>query len=110
MENKTFAVLCAKCIAVIGLCYSFVNDSVRLKASNSYTSQEIVENPSEKPKPKQARDNTLDLLAVPNFKIMPVERKDFVSFAEDVVGRVETLSMETEECPKDFCYSLFLLD
>ena len=33
-RNQRFGVLCAKCIASIGLCHSFVNDPVLLKATN----------------------------------------------------------------------------
>ena len=63
----------------------------------------------DKRKSKQGRDNTLDLLVVPIFKIMPVERKDFVVFANNVALRVENLGMETEDRPKNFYYTLFLL-
>ena len=55
------------------------------------------------------RDNTLELLAVPNFKNMQLERTEYVVFAKCLAERVHTLSLETEERPKNFYFSSFLL-
>lgn len=106
-KSKQLSILCAKCIACIGLCQPFVNDPLTLKATNQETqilrknitdtqkseqcgAQSITRsdyyNPTTnlkmKKKPGQDDDNIIDLLAVPSFSDLALERKDPIKFAE----------------------------
>jgi len=141
-KNKEFAILCAKCIASIGLCHSFVNDPVLLKASNQSTitsHTKSVEETKDDDKnahnggapnmaksdyhnplinmkykddngDKNKRDFTLELLAVPIFGKIPLERTKDVEFACCLKNKVFEMTLETEEKPKNYYFTQFLLN
>lgn len=54
---------------------------------------------------EQKRDNTLELLAIPTFNNMPIERVDFTDFAKSLVEIVQNMALTTEERPKNFFFT-----
>ena len=54
---------------------------------------------------EQKRDNTLELLAVPTFNNMPLERTEFTEFAKQLVDIVSNMALQTEERPKNFFFT-----
>jgi len=58
---------------------------------------------------EQKRDNTLELLAVPTFNNMPIEREYFTDFAKALLDIVTSMALTTEDRPKDFFFTQFLL-
>lgn len=98
-NNWELSILCAKCIAQIGLCHSFVIQPTLLRANNqeaiaiqSLGSEETKDqsgvpnvtksdyyNPVINMKYRQTQhDSTLEFLAFPHLKNLPIERHDFV--------------------------------
>lgn len=55
------------------------------------------------------RDTTLEFLAFPTLKQLPIERRNFVEFAEFLKILVFETFQKTEEKPKNYYYSGFLL-
>jgi hypothetical protein len=43
----------------------------------------------------QEEDNTLDLLAVPSFNELQVERKDVIKFAEQLLAKIMNMTVVT---------------
>jgi hypothetical protein len=102
-KSRKLSIICAKCVASIGLCQPFVNDPLTLKATNQVTlvgkKRELHEtqrqgedsgNPGiiksdyfnpltniQKYK-TQSQDNTLELLAIPSFNDLMIERENVV--------------------------------
>ena len=116
-RNQKFGVLCAKCIAAIGLCHSFVNDPVLLKANNqeALTSSTSLGDTNEESKAdpdgngvrygKDKSDHTLEFLAIPQFETLPIERTDYGSFAVRLKEIVTDLTLKTEEKPKNYYFT-----
>ena len=128
--------LCAKVIAAIGLCHSFVNDPVLLKANNqeALTSSNCLGEAGEEAKGdpegnngpnviksdyhnpiinmkygKEKSDHTLEFLAIPQFDTLPIERVDFGTFALRLKSIVTDLTLKTEEKPKNYYFTQYLL-
>lgn len=59
---------------------------------------------------QQTRDSTLEFLACPSLKNFPIERKNFVSFADNLKDVVMDICMRSEEKPKNYFYTAFLLN
>ena len=54
-------------------------------------------------------ENTLEVLAVPSFSKLPIQTEDFLTFAQNLNEIVTDLTMKTEEKPKSFYFTLYLL-
>ena len=54
-------------------------------------------------------ENTLEVLAVPSFSQLPIETQNHLAFAENLNEIVTDLTMKTEEKPKNFYFTLYLL-
>ena len=59
---------------------------------------------------QQKHDNTLEILAFPSIERFPIERKNVAVFAEKLKDIVLELTLKTEEKPKNFFYTVFLLN
>ena len=137
--------MCGRVIAAIGLCHSFVNDPVLLRATNqeALTSQDQIfsqdqhfygvqdneEESKEQPKGPNVihsehynpltnmkykerdmkSESTLEGLAVPSFTKLPIEVEDHLSFAQNLHEILTDLTNRTEEKPKNFYFTLYLL-
>lgn len=55
-------------------------------------------------------ESTLEALAVPSFETLPVETSDHLAFAQNLNNIVTDLTMKTEEKPKNFYFTLYLLN
>ena len=58
-------------------------------------------------------ENTLEVLAVPSFAKLPIETKepqDFLAFAQNLNEILTDLTNKTEERPKSFYFTLYLLN
>ena len=54
-------------------------------------------------------DNTLELLAAPILYKQPIERTNYVAFAQNLKKIIYELSHLSEEKPKNFYFVIFLL-
>lgn len=54
-------------------------------------------------------ENTLETLAVPSFAKLPIETQDFLAFAKNLNEVLTDLTNKTEEKPKSFYFTLYLL-
>jgi hypothetical protein len=59
---------------------------------------------------QQKRDNTLEILAFPYLERLTLERKNMAQFAAKMKDTVLEVTMRTEEKPKNYFYTLFLLN
>ena len=114
------------------MCHSFVNDPVLLKATNqeALTSSTTLGDSNEETKEpegpnalksdyhnplinmkygKDKSDHTLEFLAIPQFLQLPIERLDFGSFATRLKEIVTDLTLKTEEKPKNYYFTQYLL-
>ena len=54
-------------------------------------------------------ESTLEVLAVPSFSKLPIEMEDHLSFAKNLQEILNELTAKTEEKPKSFYFTLYLL-
>ena len=54
-------------------------------------------------------DNTLEVLAIPSFSQLPIEMESALNFAQNLHGIVTELTQKTEEHPKNFYFTRYLL-
>lgn len=54
-------------------------------------------------------ENTLEVLAVTSFSKLPIQTEDYLTFAANLNEIVTDLTMKTEEKPKNFYFTLYLL-
>ena len=58
---------------------------------------------------KDKNDHTLEYLAIPQFHKLPIERQDFGLFALRLKEIVTDLTHKTEEKPKNYYFTQYLL-
>lgn len=54
-------------------------------------------------------DNTLEVLAIPSFSQLPIDMESPLDFARNLHGIVTELTQKTEELPKNFYFTMYLL-
>jgi hypothetical protein len=47
----------------------------------------------------------LELLAIPTFNNMPIERVDYTDFAKSLQEKVSNMALTTDERPKNFFFT-----
>jgi len=57
----------------------------------------------------QDDEDILEMVAIPSFKRLPIERHDVLKFAENLDKKITQLQLISEEKPKAYFFSLCLI-
>jgi len=52
----------------------------------------------------------LELLAIPSFNDLQIERENVISFAQDLLKKIGVMTNLTDQKPQTFYYAQFLID